>query len=163
ASFLDPATLTPVRLDADKQIPGVAALTVRASANGQVFGFRNNLGGEPHTVSALVLTGSRALVYEAWIPGSTLVPSPDRRPVFPETGVSTNQLGLLFPKPADSYFHPYFPAHQGDFFMQIRGFDARNPGQGASNDLLLFGAGQDRPFLSLKDVEGAVGEIKGDR
>jgi hypothetical protein len=153
--FLDPATLAPVRLRTDKPIPGVAPRLLRASADGQVFAFRNGVGGEPHTVSTVVLHGSDASVYTTGTPSSLVCPAPDGRYVYGGCGVYTNELDPVFPKPIPNSFPKAFiPAVHGNCFarLEYKGWEQYG------GTLALFREGQEQPFAETGPVEGVTNE-----
>src|SRR5207302_1419146 len=69
-----------------------------ASADGSLFAFRDGVGGEPHGVHVVSLSGISAKVVTAGMSSSTLVPSPDARFIYCGSGVYNTELRLLYPE-----------------------------------------------------------------
>jgi hypothetical protein len=154
--FLDPATLTPVRLRTDGAIPsGIAPRLLRASADGQVFAFRTGVGGEPHQVSTVILHGSDASVHTITTPSSVVCPAPDGRYVYGGCGVYTNELDPVFPRPIpNSYPKAFIPAVHSTFFARLdyKGWEQYG------GTLALFREGEEQPFAETGPVEGVANE-----
>jgi hypothetical protein len=169
--FLDPATLRPSTLKwADKGMPPVESPFVRASANGQVFTFREGAGGEPHTVRAVTVNGEQASFTEAWgQPPSILAPSADGKVLYSGYGIYTPQLRPISLKepeqPATAPKGPrrppvprnrsFLPAEHGSYFMELDIEFGKPDGTGA---LSFYVPGNDRPLTRLENVEGVYHE-----
>lgn len=89
AFFLDPVTMKKIDVKPDKGALPRDGVYVRASADGKVFGMRNGVGGEPHTVTALVLQGEKSVaMHQEWnFAGSVITPGPDGRFVYSAAAV----------------------------------------------------------------------------
>jgi DNA-directed RNA polymerase subunit RPC12/RpoP len=158
-TWYDPATLKPVSIELDGQRPTVAVSTLRASANGQVFVMRPAVGGEPHEVCSIVLTGARGKVFKEWISSSVLIPSSDGQTLYGESGVYTNALKVVFPQNETEMFKPFWPAHGSNLFLEIKAFDRRFPPEMPGDAVLVYKPGEEMPFETLKNIEGASGDI----
>src|SRR5262245_41302210 len=96
AHFLDVATLKPIDIGWDGgKAPATLGVFPSVSADGTVFAMRDGVGGEPHTVRTFVLSGNKGKIHEAWIPGSMLLPSPDGKQTYCESGIYSPELKLL--------------------------------------------------------------------
>lgn len=152
--FLDPVTLKSI----DYKLEGKKTLTVtgsflRASANGQVFTARLDVGGEPHRCASIVLAGDKLVSTVAFIDGSMLLPTPDGSRVCADSAVYDRALKPVFPRePSRMVVDPFLPAHQGGYFMRLNG--VRGEGQGK---LSLFLPGHEKPFAVLDKIEGYIG------
>ncbi len=163
--FLDAGTLkeSAVKLDKGEQLPGVAPQLVRASADGSTFVFRNGVGGEPHTVSSLVLTGGTPRHANAWIDSSLLTPSPDGRYLYGLNRIYSPELKEVYKRPkkagapggVDLSWGAYVPAHQHGYYMEVeaQGGDPFG-GKPTSSTVSFYLAGQHQePFAKLDGLE----------
>jgi hypothetical protein len=154
AVFLDLVTLKPVSVTWDKKPQrGLSGDFLHASADGTVFGMRNRVGSEPHTVTTVVLTGHHALTYTASISGSLLLPGPDGRFIYTETGIYTPELKLVYPREFGKIvINPYLPAHHGSYFMHFE-----QDGGAGKGKLSVFVEGRSEPFAQIANVDGYIG------
>src|SRR5262249_4769176 len=130
---------------------------VRASADGKVFGMRDGVGGEPHTVRTIVFDGeASATTHEVWgVNGSVLTASPDGRRVYTSGAIYTSEMKRVHPKePVRSFAKPHVPSLHGDYFMRLDYKEWDKLG----GSLTFFLAGHERPLVTLSDVEGVSGE-----
>jgi hypothetical protein len=156
ALFLDPATLKAIDVKVTKgYLPGDGVF-VRASADGRVFGMRNGVGGEPHTVTIIIFQGEKsAAAHQSWdVAGSVVVPSPDGQFAYSAAAVYTSQLALLHPKPPPSFAKPFLPALHGPYYMRLDYKEWDKLG----GTLVFFLAGNDRPIAQLAGVAGVSNE-----
>jgi hypothetical protein len=155
--FLDTTTLKPipVQVAGGGQLPGAGPF-LHASADGATFTWRaGTLGIEPHGVAVLYLNGQRATVRSVGMQSSVPVPGPDGRYIYTTSGVYTDQLVHLHPRPASpNVGNPFVPAHHGSFFLRL---DPK-PGNQGLGRLFVYVAGQEEPFAHLEDVEGVLPE-----
>jgi hypothetical protein len=154
AAFLDIMTMRLLDLPAERgQLPVGAFL--RAAADGTVFGMRQGLGGEPHTVALIQLRGGRATARGTGMNSSVLTPSPEGRYIYTGWGVYNDQLQPLFPRPIPrSSGKAFVPATHGPFFMRLDYKQWDRPG----GSLAFFITGQEQPFGQLGDVAGVSNE-----
>jgi S1-C subfamily serine protease len=157
AQFLDLTTFKTLDVKINKgKLPGGGGVYVRASADGTVFGMRDGVGGEPHTVTTVVFDGERsASAHQAWIAPSVLIPSPNGRFVYTAGAVYGSTLTLIHPKdPPKQFARPYIPSAQGYYYMRLDFKDWDQLG-GTIN---FFLEGSEHPFAQLGDVEGVSNE-----
>lgn len=140
-TFYDPATLRPVRVRLEKPLPPINPDSPRASADGGLFAMVDPGG----TLLTLALGGDGGRLSRLAGGSGVLVPGPDGRTVYGETGVYTSQL-----EKGRAGGGPFLPAHQGGFFLQARAKD------GGTGDLLLYRAGEEKPALTIGGVEGVL-------
>jgi hypothetical protein len=166
--LLDPLTFKEMTFDwlKEGQLPHFTSFLVRASANGQVFGFHDGAGGEPHALKTITLKGGQATVNAVWpAPGSLAVPAPDGRFVYLASGVYNTEFRQIQPKEGGGRLigGPWLPAEHGSYFMHLEpaGEDVtgRPPGNKAKGgSISFFLPGNDRPFARVNDIEGVAHE-----
>ncbi len=156
AVLVDPSTLKEWPADWGDKRPPADAAYLRASEDGQVFGMRDGLGGEPHTMTAVTLRDGRAAVASQWnVPSSLLVPDADGRTFYTGCAVYGPALTPIFPDPPPKAFcKPFLPAVGGPYFARL---DYRKWDKWGG-DLSFFVAGAREPFAALKGVEGVSNE-----
>jgi hypothetical protein len=156
AQFLDPLTLKPLEMDwGGGKVPGLTGSFLRASANGQVFTARQGVGGEPHECLSLVVSGNQVKAYSAGMASSLLLPTPDGRHVCADAAVYDQELKPVFPlKPGEQLLSPFLPARQGIYYLRLEHGSKEGLGK-----LSFYVPGQDKPFTTLDDVEGYVGQV----
>jgi hypothetical protein len=153
--FLDPATLSPVRVRLDNPLGFLEPTLFRASADGQVFATRDQLGGEGHRVTTIVLHGGQASVHVVWTPSQIICPAPDGRFVYGGFAVYTNDLTPVFPKPMPlNSPKAFIPAAHGPYFAMLD-YDRRGELGGS---VVLFREGQEEPFAEVGHIEGVSNE-----
>ena len=156
AVLVDPSTLKEWPADWGDKRPPADAAYLRASEDGQVFGMRAGLGGEPHTLTAVALRDGRAAFVSQWnVPSSLLVPDADGRAFYTGCAVYDPTLAPVFPNPPPrAFYKPFLPAVGGPYFMRLDYKQWDHLG----GDLSFFVAGGREPFAALKGVEGVSNE-----
>jgi len=154
AQFFDLNTLKPADIPWDGgKAPATLAVFLNASADGRLFAMRDGVGSEPHSLTTILLEGNRAKVHVGGMPGSMLLPSPDSKQIYSESGIYSPELKLLYPKePIQVIINPFMPSHHADYYMRLEG---SGPDKGK---LMLYLRGYDRAFAVVTDVEGYIGE-----
>jgi predicted Zn finger-like uncharacterized protein len=165
ATFIDPKTFRPLDLEWTKgQMPAIAPELARASADGTLFGWRCGRGSEGHDMGVVTLNGKQAQGKTQGLGASLLLPGPNGRYFYTSEGVLTSELQRVFPKVAGAGQPAavYVPARQGDLFLQLQpagdrfGFPGDNQPMKGSVAVML--PGQDRPLVTLRDIEGVAHE-----
>ncbi len=157
AVLVDPSTLKEWPADWGDKPPPADAAYLRASEDGQVFGMRAGLGGEPHTMTAAILRDGRACRRQPMErPQQPSRPTDaDGRALYTGCAVYEPTLAPIFPNPPPQAFcKPFLPAVGGPYFVRL---DYKQWDQ-LGGDLSFFVAGAREPFASLKDVEGVSNE-----
>jgi hypothetical protein len=127
-----------------------------ASADGTLFGFRDCVGAEPHSVGVIQLSGKTGTVQAVSIGSSTLVPSPDGRFIYTGGGVYTPEMKLVFPdREQTSFARPFLPALHGPYFMRL---DFKQWDQHGGSVALFF-QGHYTPFATLDNIDGVANEM----
>jgi hypothetical protein len=161
-TFVDPLTFRTLELDgaAAGQL-GNAPELVRASPDGSLFTFRPDVGGEPHGMTVVQLTGTKARVKSAGVGASLLLPATDNRYLYSADGIYTPDLELAFPKTRTATeARSFLPARQGPFFLRLEPagdpFRSGLPGQPAAGPgkVALMLPGLDRPVTFLNGIDG---------
>ncbi len=156
SALVDPSTLKEWAADwGDKQQPTGGAY-LRASEDGQVFAQRDGAGGEPHTVTTVVLQGGAAALQQKWgLDSSLVVPDAHGGRFYTGCAVYDPDLAPVFPNPVpQSFCKPFLPAVGGPYFVRL---DYKEWDQ-VGGDLSFFLPGGKEPFATLKDVEGVTNE-----
>jgi hypothetical protein len=135
--------------------PGGQPVFIHASPDGTLFGCRDGVGGEPHRVNVLKVTGNTGKAEIAWIGSSTLVPSPDGRFIYSGSGIYTPQMKLIYPeKEQTSFAKPYLPALHGPYFLRL---DAKKWNEHGGS-IAVFFQGNYTPFATINDIDGVINE-----
>jgi hypothetical protein len=166
ATFIDPKTFRPLDLEWTKgQMPASAAELVRASANGTLFGWRCGRGSEGHDMGVVTLNGKQAQGRTTHDLGaSLLLPGPNGRYFYTSEGVLTSELQRVFPKAREAAQQAgvFVPARQGDLFLQLQPagdrFGIPGDNQPMKGSVAVMLPGQDRPLVTLRDIEGVAHE-----
>jgi predicted Zn finger-like uncharacterized protein len=162
--FLSLATLKPVDVtttEAKGRGGSLQGHFLNASADGRIFTCRDGIGGEPHTVFALVLSGRRGTLHSRDAQGSMFLPSPDGRFIYSESGIFTSELQLIHPdREISQIVNPFLPAHQGPYFARIEEEQNNIPGNRSpeTGKLSIFLPGSKVPFVALSRIEGWIGQ-----
>jgi hypothetical protein len=165
ATFIDPKTFRPLELQwTQGQMPATAAELVRASADGTLFGWRCGRGSEGHDMGVVTLNGKHAQGRTQGLGASLLLPSPNGRYFYTSEGVLTSELQRVFPKlpvPGQPSM-VYVPGRQGDLFLQLQpsggAFPFPGDNQPMKGSVAVMLPGQDRPLVTLRDIEGVTHE-----
>jgi hypothetical protein len=165
ATFIDPKTFRPLDLEwTQGQMPAVAAELVRASADGTLFGWRCGRGSEGHDMGVVTLNGKQAQGRTQGLGASLLIPGHNGRYFFTSEGVLTSELQRVFPRlPVPGQpSADYVPARQGDLFLQLQPggnpFGIPGDNQPMKGSVAVMLPGQDRPLVTLRDIEGVAHE-----
>ena len=152
-------------LPADK-MPVAAPPFIRASADGKLFGWRNDTGSEGHSMTLIDTSGDtpkpRGLhTTMNSFSTSLFLPGPDSRFVYSGDGVYTADFKKVHPTNAVGQFgSPFLPAATGSVFMQLNPGAAADPfprpgrPTAVSGRVGFFLPGQTTPFAHIDKVEG---------
>jgi hypothetical protein len=116
--FLDLRTMK--QIDFRGKAPGGAPDLVRVSGDGTLFGFRDSVGGEPHTMSLLTFRDGEGKTRDSWdFQSSLLIPDDAGRYIYATGGVYTPELKKLYPTTKDQPSGSFVPARQGPYFLRL--------------------------------------------
>ncbi len=157
-TFVDARTFRPIELKwTEEHMPGVAPGLVRASADGSVFGMRNDVGAEGHSVSVIAVHGDEARSHTKSILPSLLLPDFDGRYVYTKESVLNSQLGTTALPLGGG-----IPAHTGTFCLCEAGGRPNGAPDGAADQttgtLSLYLPDQPGPLYVFRGVRGVVPE-----
>ncbi len=160
AAFIDASSLK--RLDVPLEPwPGIVPPLVRASADGRVFAWRTSTGSEGHSMATLRLARDGTTLRESGDGNYYLLtPGPDSRYLYAIGGELDAADGhVVFPRPENNnLYHPFVPAVQGPYFLQLVSFELGGPaGRTSDGDVILYQRGSNTAVATLRDVEGVRG------
>jgi hypothetical protein len=156
--FLDPVTFKVLERDgeANRSLPVVPGM-ISASADGSLFTINSqHLGYQVVTFDGKRM---KVLQHRHHDHGPGIV-SADGRFLCASSGVYNTDYKLIFPdQPSSYYWHPFVPAAQGNYFLQLdftgQGItDARTV---ITGKVVFFLPGIKTPFATLPQVEGLFG------
>ncbi|MDY3553040.1 hypothetical protein R5W24_002130 [Gemmata sp. JC717] len=160
--LVDALTLKPI--PGGDRLPPVAARFARASADGSVFTWRNEVGHEGHNMTFVEVADGRAKSRTFGEGSSLLLPAPDGRYVYTGWGVHDGLFQRLHPtNGTNSPDRPFLPASSRGVFVQLEpltegrdtGGTSSLPRRGRVN---FFLPGQHRAFASIDGIDGLAGE-----
>jgi hypothetical protein len=164
--FVDPTTMKPRSMkwtnttgpdSAPRSRPLFAdSWYLRASSDGTLFTLRPGIGGEPHEVFSIAVSGDRAAARHTWMSASVLRPSHDGTSIFAPDGIYGADFQHVWPRnrPArEDSSMPLLPATQGDFFVRLQPQDEQ--GLGAIH---VHVPGIDQSLARLDKIDGVFRE-----